>query len=75
MNTDLDWKVSIMLKLDAAVKEQRLTLLDVFKMIDRDGDQVVSHHEFQGMFKDMDVGVASDDVRSLFDVMDTDRNG
>lgn len=46
INVALDWKHAVMCKLDAAIKDQRLTLLDVFKMIDRDGDQVVSHNEF-----------------------------
>lgn len=71
----LDWKYQVIIQLDTAVKEQRLTLLDVFNLIDRDGDQVLSHHEFQNMFRDMDTGVQPDDVRQLFDAIDTDHNG
>jgi hypothetical protein len=35
---ELDWKMHAMLQIDAAVKEQNLTLLDAFKMIDRNED-------------------------------------
>lgn len=33
---ELDWRMQAMLKIDNAVKDQNLTLLDAFKMIDRD---------------------------------------
>lgn len=35
-----------MCKLDQSIKDQRLTLLDVFNMIDRDGDQIITLMEF-----------------------------
>ncbi|CAK70758.1 unnamed protein product (macronuclear) [Paramecium tetraurelia] len=38
----LDIKYQIMCKLDQSIKDQRLTLLDVFNMIDRDGDQTIT---------------------------------
>ncbi|CAD8054955.1 unnamed protein product [Paramecium primaurelia] len=71
----LDIKYQIMCKLDQSIKDQRLTLLDVFNMIDRDGDQIITLIEFQALFRELEGGISPDLVRQLFDQMDLDRNG
>ena len=43
---ELDWKMQVMIQMDAAVKEQNLTLLDAFKMIDKNEDEILSMNEF-----------------------------
>ena len=71
----LDWKYAVVLKMDAAIRSENLSMLDAFQIIDRDSDQSISHDEFLGMFQQMNMDVSADDVRKLFEAITGNHNG
>lgn len=72
---ELNWKMQVMLKMDNAIKKSGITLLDAFKIIDRDTTGKVSYEEFKGLFEGMKVEIASSELLGLFNEIDKDKSG
>jgi len=72
---ELNWKMQVMLKMDTAIKKSGITLLDAFKIIDKDTTGKVSYEEFKGLFEGMKVEIASSELLGLFNDIDKDKSG
>ncbi len=58
--------MQVMVNIDAAVKEQNLTLMDAFKMIDDNNDNTISLIEFIHMFESMEIKITRESIKDLF---------
>ena len=72
---ELNWKMQIMLKIDNAIKKNNISLLDAFKMIDKDGTGKITYDEFQNLFTGMKIELASPELHGLFNDLDKDKSG
>jgi Ca2+-binding EF-hand superfamily protein len=74
-DTNLNWKLDIMARLEMICKERGVSLEQVFKDIDEDGDSRVSFIEFRRIFLKMNLNIEQKGLKQLFDEIDNNRSG
>lgn len=70
MSEELDWRKTLMLKIDAAVHKEGVTVLEIYKLIDVNDDDSITINEFKHLFKKLELDLNEDHIQSLFSAMD-----
>jgi Ca2+-binding EF-hand superfamily protein len=74
-DSTLNWKLSLMAKLEELCKERGVTLEQIYKDIDSDGDTRVDFQEFRKIFVRMNLNIELKGLKQLFDEIDNNRSG
>ena len=72
---ELNWRMQIMLKVNAAIEKCRMSVYDAFNKIDTDGSGKITYQELSELFSSLQVELLPNDLRSLFDDIDKDKGG
>jgi Ca2+-binding EF-hand superfamily protein len=74
-DTTLNWKMTMMAKLEEICKERGVSLEQIYNDIDTDGDTRVDFQEFRKMFLKMNLNIEVKALKQLFDEIDNNRSG
>lgn len=80
METELDWKQQIGVKIDEVVHMSNLTILDLYKFMDVDKDQRITVNELRKLFQKLkeiskdQLRIPPEEISNLFLFIDRDRN-
>jgi Ca2+-binding EF-hand superfamily protein/chromosome segregation ATPase len=74
-DSNLNWKLDVMAKLEELCKEKNVSLEQIYQDIDKDRDSRVNFDEFRLMFTKMQLNFEKKALEQLFNEIDNNRSG
>ncbi len=74
-SSNVQWEADIIEKLRQIMKSSSLTLEDIFKKFDEDGNGYISSNEFRNAIRRLNLGLSSRDIDQIMKKVDTNGDG